>query len=86
MTLSSNCPALPIVVDELSGIVAVGAVTHLIFTLRSPGVYDGRMVRAVQVRLVVPTDRVAAIGKLLLAGRLDPSVPVDDNGEPVGLH
>ena len=66
--------------------MAAGAVAHLIFTLRSPRVPDGCMERAVQVRLVVPTDQVAPIGKLLLAGRLDPSVPVDDNGEAVGLH
>jgi hypothetical protein len=71
--------------DALSAIIPIGAVTHLLFTQQEPET-DGSIYRVLQVRLVVPTDQLQAIGRLLLAGRLDIAKAIDDQGEPVGVH
>lgn len=64
-------------VDGLSSITHVGAVTHLIFTVRQPAGHDPRSVdRVVQARLVVPTEQLQAMGRAMLVGKLDPTVDV----------
>jgi hypothetical protein len=82
--LSANCT---IPVDELSAIFHVGALTHLVFTLRQPNATRGIGVeRIVQARLLVPTDQLQKIGRLLRAGRVDPSTGVGEDGEKVSLQ
>jgi hypothetical protein len=76
-------PSTP--VDGLSAVVPLGTSTHLIFTVRQPDI-DGRIVRIVQARLVVPTEQLQAIGRVMLSGRLDLQETSDENGEPAALH
>jgi len=61
-------------VDAVSGMIPAGNVTHLIFTCREPSVNErGKIFRSVQVRLIVPNDRVQAIGRVFLGGALIPN-------------
>jgi hypothetical protein len=72
-------------VDALSAVVPLGAVTHLIFTMREPDT-DGHIYRVVQAKLVVPTEQLQLIGRNILSGRLDLQETPDDDSEPVALH
>ena len=71
-------------VEEVSAIATLGSTTHLTFAARQAEV-DGSVVRVIQVRLIVPTDQLKAIGRAILAGQVA-VVPVRDDGEPVALH
>lgn len=72
-------------VDELSVITTLGSITHLIFSAQRRSIDDGRAERVVEARLIIPTDRLQAIGRALLAGQVH-TVPVDAFGEPAELH
>jgi hypothetical protein len=72
-------------VDELSAVIPLGAVTHLLFTQREPETC-GTIYRILQARLVVPTDQLQAIGRVLLTGRLDIERTTEETGEPVAVH
>jgi hypothetical protein len=71
-------------VEEVSAIVTLGSTTHLTFVARQAEV-DGSVVRVIQVRLIVPTDQLKAIGTAILTGQVA-AAPVRDDGEPVALH
>jgi len=73
----------PIFADGLSSILQVGTVTHLTFTAREADFAGSVTIeRVVQVRLIVPTDQLKAIGNMMLAGRDEPGVGADNSGEP----
>jgi hypothetical protein len=76
----------PTFVDGLAVIETIGAVTHLSFTMKQRDPCNNKMERAIQARLIVPTDQLAVIGRLLLDGRIPPIAGMDDAGEPVGIH
>jgi hypothetical protein len=77
----------PIYVDGLGAMKTIGAVTHLIFTtLQSDHCNGDRVERVIQARLIVPTDQLKEIGRMLLAGRILPAGTIDEAGEPVGIH
>ena len=78
-------PIMPIFVDELSAIMPDGAVSHLIFSARQLAT-DGRKERILQCRLTVPTDRLEAMGKALLAGRLELASAAGQDDEAAPLH
>ena len=40
---------------------------------------------SVQVRLIVPTDQLKAIGTAILTGQVA-TAPVRDDGEPIAMH
>lgn len=80
--ISEYSVAPPNFVDGLSAIQTIGSVTHLLFTTLQRDADSGRMERTVQVRLVVPNDQVAAIGRLLVAGRTLRAATADEAGEP----
>lgn len=87
LPISEPSVTVPIFVDGLSAIETIGAVTHLIFTARQKSACEGaRMERVVQARLIIPTDQLDIVGKLLLAGRIDPTFGIDENEEPIRLH
>lgn len=44
------------------------------------------MQRVVQARLTVPTDQLQAIGRAILAGRVEIASATDEAGEPVKLE
>ena len=71
-------------VEEVSAIATFGSITHLIFASRQAE-SDGGVARIVQARLIVPTDRLQAIAKAMLAGQVAVA-PSWDGGEPVALH
>ena len=71
-------------VEEVSAIATLGSTTHLTFASRQVET-DGSVVRLVQVRLIVSTEQLQAIGRAILAGQVA-SVPVRDDGEPIALH
>jgi len=54
--------------------------------LRQPGNPGGTIYRILQARLVVPTDQLQAIGRVLLTGRLDIERTTDETGEPAAVH
>jgi len=73
------CHIDPVFVDELSAIIPAGDVTHLVFSVRMPSTHGGAMERILQSRLIVPTNSVSGIGRLMSAGSLEmPSNPDDD--------
>jgi hypothetical protein len=84
-----NEPSLicPTFVDGLRGIITMGAITHLIFTARQrcEWITVGTE-RIVQARLVVPSSELQAIGRAILAGRVELQRAEDENGEAVLLH
>jgi hypothetical protein len=61
-------------------VTTVGPVTYLNFTAGEPNSMDGRMERIVQARLVVPNDQFQAMGRALLAGRVEDERPLDPFG------
>jgi hypothetical protein len=73
-----------IFVDEISAILPVGAVTHLVFAARRPEMPSGKMESVVQARLIVPADRVQSIGRALLAGALPTAH--DEAGDAIKLN
>ena len=83
--ISAICPTF---VDGLSAIITMGAVTYLIFTARQRCEWDAvsKTERIVQARLVVPSGELQAIGRAILAGRIELQRAEDENGEPVPLH
>ena len=86
--INEPLPILPIFADGLSVIVTMGAVTHLIFTARQRCEWNGtgETERAVQARLVIPSCELQAIGRAILAGRVELRRAEDESGEPVPLH
>jgi hypothetical protein len=78
----------PTFIDGLSAIVTMGSVTHLIFTARQRCEWDtvSKTERIVQARLVIPSCELQAIGRAILAGRIELQRAEDENGEPVPLH
>ena len=74
--------------DGVSAIMTVGSVTHLIFTSREPNVMEpGKVYRTVQVRVIVPADRVQEIGRVLLRGDLVPHEPEIEGHYPeIQMH
>jgi|HubBroStandDraft_6_1064221.scaffolds.fasta_scaffold1621270_1 hypothetical protein len=73
-------------VDELSGVIPIGSVTHLIFSVRQHCSTSGEIERIVRVRLIVPTDQINKIGRLVLSGRVDLVSGFDECMAPVELH
>jgi hypothetical protein len=76
----------PSYVDSLAAIIPLGPVTHLLFAVRQPSSSAEIIERTLQVRLIVPTDQLKAIGLAILAGRMDIVPATDANGEPVTAH
>jgi hypothetical protein len=72
--------------DGLCAAMTVGAVTHLIFTVRQSSVHEPRMERVVQARLIVPTEQLQAIGRAILAGQTKSLLHGDCAGEERELH
>jgi len=61
--------ATPIYVDGLVPITVIGTVAHLVFTTRqSRSEVTTRIDRIVQTRLIVPLDKLQAIGRAMLSG------------------
>ena len=57
----------PTFVDGLAAMETIGSVTHLVFTARQTGAYEGaQRERVVQARLIVPTDQLPMIARQLL--------------------
>jgi hypothetical protein len=81
-------PIFPTFVDGLSAIITMGAVTHLIFTARMRCEWDAvsKTERVVQARLAIPSCELQAIGRAILAGRVELQRAEDENGEAVPLH
>jgi hypothetical protein len=85
--VTEPCPVASIFVDELSNIVSIGAVTHLIFTTRQASVYEGsNMERVVQARLIVPSNQLQKIGRSILSGRVELPLGTDEMGNEVEFH
>lgn len=70
-------------VDEIAGVIPSGSVTHLVFASSQPNA-NGEMERLVQARLIVPTERLQAIGKAILQGHMDQLG--NDQFEPLRLQ
>jgi hypothetical protein len=64
------CPAPTIFVDGLCTVTAMGGVSHLTFTARQVNIYDAKIERHIQVRLIVPSDQLQTIGRAILAGQV----------------
>lgn len=78
--------ATPLFVDELSMVKQTGAITHLVFSVRQPeigGADRGKFIRAVQMRLIVPTDQLNTMARAMLAREAAVRVHGDEYGEPV---
>jgi hypothetical protein len=84
--INESSPICPTFVDGLSGIITFGAVTHLIFTVRQRWGGIDNTERVVQARLVVPSGELQAIGRAILAGRVELQRAEDESGEAVLLH
>ena len=86
-TITNSTSAYPIFVDGLSAVTPVGTVTHLLFTTRQTSTYEkGVIERVVQARLVVPTDLLETIARIMLAGKLDIEADEADREEVVAVH
>jgi hypothetical protein len=60
--------------DGLCMVMAVGDVTHLVFTARTPTTDDGGTIyRTTEVRVVVPNSCLQQIGRMILSGNQRPS-------------
>jgi len=53
-------------VDDACTLIRIGSVTHVIFTAREPAA-DGKVVRTVQARAIIPNSAVQQIGRSMLA-------------------
>jgi hypothetical protein len=60
---------LDVFADGVAAVTQFGAVTHLLFTARRQDTYEGRIERVIQLRLIVPTEQVRRIGRIVMSGR-----------------
>ncbi len=67
--LSNTVPAF---VDDLCSVETIGGVTHLVFTSTRRQLYSPHdLERVVEARLIVPADRIDAMARAMLAGRVE---------------
>jgi hypothetical protein len=77
---------LEVFADGVAAVTQFGAVTHLLFTARRQDTHEGRTERVLQLRLIVPTEQVARIGRVVMDGRLEIHRTKEDEGEPATVH
>jgi hypothetical protein len=62
---------LEVFADDVAAVTQFGAVTHLLFTLRRQDPYSGTNEWVLQLRLIIPTEQVKRIGRVVMDGRLE---------------
>jgi hypothetical protein len=72
--------------DDVAAVTQLGSVTHVLFTARQQATYDGKIYRAVQLRLVVPTEELQRIGRIVTSGRLELQQTGDDENDTLVIH
>jgi hypothetical protein len=73
-------------VDDIAAVTPLGPVSHLLFTARQQSPSEGYVERVAQVRLIVPTEKLQAIGRAILSAKLEAHEATDMMGEPLPLH
>jgi hypothetical protein len=78
---------MQVFVDDLCSIEAIGGVVHLVFTSQRRDVaYPAALARVVEVRLLATPQNVQAMGRAMMAGRVDaPQAALDGDGT-VAVH
>jgi hypothetical protein len=73
---------LEVFADGVAAVTQLGAVTHLLFTLRRLDPYSNTTEQVLQLRLIIPTEQVQRIGRIVMEGRLEiPQQQRDQEGE-----
>jgi hypothetical protein len=82
---------LEVFTDDVAAVTPFGAVTHLLFTLRRQDPYSGTNERVLQLRLIIPTEQVKRIGRVVMDGRLEiqprrQSLDEDEKSDAPAIH
>jgi hypothetical protein len=80
--VDSNCHE--VFADGVAMVTPLGPVTHVLFTARQRSTYENRIDRVVQLRLILPTEHIQAIGRAILSGEV--SLRADQFGNEVPMH
>ena len=72
--------------DDVAAVTRLGSVTHLLFTARIQDTYEGKIHRYVQLRLIVPTERVREIGRIITSGRFELQRTTGEENDTILVH